>query len=208
MTWVRYHHSSFTNATVACYVRERERDSSFRDVAAKHFLLSVAYRNKSGLPDGKKFEIRGVHFVRQDDPALAYVAPIVQARREGAVMMGKTEYGRYYAGTDSYLVMARFGSDDAAYYSRSGVDGLPFSKDFGIDQTHARAKLACRDPLDQLKENVAFGRKMRFCCGRSHKDDTCCCGGWTHALVSRTLAGFSNNLLTDTDRIDAIGGGS
>ena len=65
---------------------------------------------------------------------------------------------------------------------------VPFYKHFGIDDYHSKAKPACRNPLDQLKENVELGKKMRFCCsGRPQGDDECCCGGWTHEKVCSLL---------------------
>ena len=103
------------------------------------------------------------------------------------------ERGREYAGTGSYLVVARFRPHDISYYMGSGQDGIPFAKHFGVDRDHARAKLACRDPLEQLQENIHLGKKMRFCCGRSPKDGTCCCGGWTHELV-RLMSWYASSV--------------
>ena len=78
--------------------------------------------------------------------------------------------------------------DEDEYYT-GGVDGVPFTKHFGIAaECRARAKPACWSPLDQLKENLDSGRKMRCCCGRIEGLPTCCCGGWTHEVRPRVRA--------------------
>ena len=80
--------------------------------------------------------------------------------------------------------MVRFRPEDEDEYYTEGVDGVPFTKHFGIAAEWARAKPACCwSPLDQLKENLDSGRKMRFSgCGRIEGLPTCCCGGWTHEV--------------------------
>ncbi|RPD60494.1 hypothetical protein L226DRAFT_612066 [Lentinus tigrinus ALCF2SS1-7] len=185
MEWVRYHHSSLMNATLAeCIRTTQQTGESFRDVSSSYFLqVSVAYRADPSLPIEQKFELRGTHFVRRDDPMSQGIAPFVEVGRQGAVKMGQMECGSEYAGTGSYLVVARFRPNDMSYYAGSGQDGIPFVKHFGVNRDYACAKLACRHPLAQLQDNISSGRKMRFCCGRTPRDDTCCCGGWTHELM-------------------------
>ncbi|KAI0695186.1 hypothetical protein C8T65DRAFT_584494 [Cerioporus squamosus] len=185
MEWVQYHHSSFVNATVACTIRLQKttrKGASFSDLIFSHFLqISVAYRNDPDLPIEQRFELCGIRFAEEADPRSRAMVPFLQVGWSGAYYMGTIEYGRAYAGTGSYLVVARFGPSDLSTYA--GQDGIPFVEHFSVDLDHARAKLACRHPMRQLKEDVALGKKMRFqCCGWSPKDDTCCCGGsgWTH----------------------------
>ncbi|TFK84043.1 hypothetical protein K466DRAFT_527921 [Polyporus arcularius HHB13444] len=201
MEWVRYHHSSLMNATIACAIKEQQasrKGTSFRDISSSHFLqVSVAYRKDPGLPMEQRFELRGTHFIQRDDPGSQGMVPFLQVGLLGAIEMGKMECGPEYAGSGSYLVVARFRPNDPSYYAGSGQDGIPFVKHFGVDRDHARAKLACRPPLGQLQANIAFGKKMRFCCGRSPKDDTCCCGGWTHELMRLDAAARSMNTRRD-----------
>ena len=88
------------------------------------------------------------------------------------------------------VVRFRPDSEDEDEYHTGGVDGVSFTKHFGITVEWARAKPACWSPLDQLKENLDSGRKMRFCCGRIEGLSSCCCGGWTHEVLRASLCLF------------------
>ena len=50
-------------------------------------------------------------------------------------------------------------------------------KRLAIDNWHANAQLACRHPVDQLKENLEQGKKLRFCYGKLEGAPAHCCGG-------------------------------
>ncbi|KAI0747251.1 hypothetical protein C8Q80DRAFT_830259 [Daedaleopsis nitida] len=165
-TWVEYHHSTLVNATVACYLHLK---ATIPDVAAKHlFRITLNYRNEPDLPVEKKFEMRGAHLTPVDDPECAMLFRPVNEARPAAVEMGKVEMGELYWGTGAYVLMVRFRPDLTVF----GTDGVPFWKHFGIDSTTANAVPACRNPLDQLEDNLHQGRGL----------PTCCCGGWTHQV--------------------------
>ncbi|RDX52221.1 hypothetical protein OH76DRAFT_198188 [Lentinus brumalis] len=174
--WVEYHHASLINSTLACYLNKKD---AIPDVTAKYLLhISLNYRNDPELPPQKQFEMRGAHFSHKDDPGCAMLYNVVFAQRPAAVEMGKMEMGNRYWGTGAYLLMVRFRPNKAEF----GVDGVPFWKHFGIDKDSANAHPACRNPLEQLEENLHSGKKMRFCCGKVEGLPTCCCGGWTHEI--------------------------
>ena len=178
--WVRFHHNSLMNAALACCLNLKDSEP---DVSATHFLvIELLYRNGAAIPAERKFELVGANFVHNDDPQLGPLYEYISASRPNAVMCSKREYGRTYWGTGAYMILAHFRPLD----DPTGV--VPFYKHFGIDDYHSKAKPACRNPLDQLKENVELGKKMRFCCsGRPQGDDECCCGGWTHEKVCSLL---------------------
>ncbi|TBU55957.1 hypothetical protein BD310DRAFT_824815 [Dichomitus squalens] len=188
MQWAEYHHSSIINATLACYIHKKD---FVPDVTNKYLLqLSLNYINDPSLPVEKKFELRGAHFSSKDEPLCAPLYKVVFAQRPAAVEIGKMEMGRkLYWGTGAYLLMARFRPDQVQF----GTDGIPFWKHFGIDALHAMARPACRNPLDQLEENLMEGLKMKFCCGQLEGLPTCCCGGWTHEKV-RVLPCYGRTL--------------
>ena len=179
MQWAEFHHASIINAALTCYIHKKD---AVPDVTGKYLLhLSLNYRDDDpSLPVEKKFEMRGAHFASKDAPETAALYKVVFAVRPTAVAMGKREMGDgHYWGTGAYLLMVRF----RPHQVQVGADGIPFWKHFGIDRIHARARPACRNPLDQLEENLAEGRKMKFCCGKIEGFPTCCCGGWTHEVV-------------------------
>ncbi|KAI1786275.1 hypothetical protein LXA43DRAFT_1111239 [Ganoderma leucocontextum] len=194
MQWAGFHHTSIINATLACYIHNKDE---VPDITSKYLLqLSLDYRgggDPESLPVKKKFALRGAHFVSKDDPQAAALYSVVFAARPRAVEMGKMEMGSSNRlwGTGAYFLMVRFRPPTLSHRDRlveaagtdSDSDGVPFWRHFGIDRHHAAARLACRSPLDQLEENLVEGRKMKFCCGKVEGLPTCCCGGWTHELV-------------------------
>ncbi|KAM5531972.1 hypothetical protein V8D89_014372 [Ganoderma adspersum] len=175
--WTEFHHSSIVNAALACYLHKKA--AGVPDVTSKYLLqLSLNYRDDDpALPVERKFEMRGAHFNAKDDPDTAALYKMVFDARPAAVAMGKMEMGDgLYWGTRAYLLMVRFRPHRVEF----GTDGIPFWKHFGIANVYANARPACRNPLDQLGENLTEGRKMKFCCGKLEGLPTCCCV-WTSA---------------------------
>ncbi|KAI0708232.1 hypothetical protein C8Q76DRAFT_743796 [Earliella scabrosa] len=182
MAWATYHHASLASPTLACFLHQ---PIGVPAVSENFFLMvSLAYRPDPSVPVEKKFELRGAHLSDKHDPTLAPLARVINMGHKHAVELGKREKGRRYRGTGTYLLVVRFRPEDVDEYYTGGVDGVSFTKHFGIAVEWARAKPACWSPLDQLKENLDSGRKMRFCCGRIEGLPTCCCGGWTHERPS------------------------
>ncbi|OSD00360.1 hypothetical protein PYCCODRAFT_1414436 [Trametes coccinea BRFM310] len=97
--------------------------------------------------------------------------------------MGKREMPHNYWGTGGYLLSVCFRKGPVDL----GGNYVLFWKHFGIDQERAHTWPACLHPLDQLKENVREGRKIRFCCGKIEGLPMYCCGGWTHEVQSQSM---------------------
>ena len=151
------------------------------NVANDHLLhISIAYRNDPKLPPEQQFEVRGVSFSQKDDPECAITYDTVFRERPVAIEMGKMEMGSLYWGTGVYLLMIKFRKGKNV----PGEGFVPLWKHFGIDKLRANAVPACRSPVDQLTENLEEGRRPKFCCGKVEGMPTCCCGGWTHEVVS------------------------
>ncbi len=174
--WVRFHHSTLMNATLACCLKLKPTEGN---VSGTRFLLvEVLYRNDPAVPLERKFELLASVFMENDDPHFSRLYEYLAASRENAVFCAKRECGTSYWGTGAYMVLAHF-RDPA---DPNGI--VPYFKHFAIDTYHANATRACRPPLHQLTENLEGGKKMRFCCsGRPQGADECCCGGWTHEKV-------------------------
>ncbi|TFK84042.1 hypothetical protein K466DRAFT_602339 [Polyporus arcularius HHB13444] len=167
--WVRFHDNSLMNAALSCYVALIATQGN---VSTTHFLaVHMLYKDDPAVPPERRFELVTADFVHKDAPQMgplySYMAP---AREQ--IMSG-------FWGTGSYIILAHFRPLD------DPTGAIPFYKHFGISEYHASATLACRPPLEQLKENLELGAKMRFCCTKSFKGgDKCCCGGWTHKKIS------------------------
>ncbi|PIL30060.1 hypothetical protein GSI_07637 [Ganoderma sinense ZZ0214-1] len=177
MEWSVFHHSTLVNAALACYIRKKH---TVPDITSQYLLqLSLNYLNDPSLPVEKKFELAGTAFTPRDGPFASSLYEHIFEERLVAVELGKIEMGDdLYWGTGAYLLIVRFrpSTVNVCY------DGVPFWKHFGIDKIHANARPVCRNPIEQLKENLTEGRKMKFCCGRLEGLPTCCCGGWTHQV--------------------------
>lgn len=172
--WVEYHHASLINAALACYLLKKPR---VRDVTAKYLMhISLMYRNDPTFPPQKQFQVDAVSFAPYDTPGAEFTYLPVLAARPAAVDMGRMEMGDLYWGTGGYVLAIRFNPDKR--------DAVPFWKHFGIDRDSAKARPACGSPLNQLRTNLHEGKRMKFCCGKLEGLPTCCCGGWTHEIVS------------------------
>ncbi|TFK84041.1 hypothetical protein K466DRAFT_665407 [Polyporus arcularius HHB13444] len=148
--WVAIHHDAFMNATLARYLKvcEEQPDTPFARVAAKNFLfLTVPYKKDSSLPAEDRFMLFAARLSRKNDPFTYFFDEYVSAGRKAAIEKGKLEYGDAYAGTGSFLVWAMYGPGQ----------GVPFVRHFSVDEARARAKPACRDPLDYVNEHIAHG---------------------------------------------------
>ena len=178
--FLEYHQDSFVNATLNAYLSQIPEEM-FPDVAADNYTtFSLWYRNDPDLPVGKKFELRNSAYSSSVYPQEPPV--VLKSAAEGydaAVELGKRQFGDSYQGTGTYVLHILFGAEDRTF--RPGQT-IPFflSKHFSIEDRQAVADVACRDPFQQLKENVDEGKKIRFCCGVVPGLSQCCCGGWTH----------------------------
>ncbi|PIL28418.1 hypothetical protein GSI_08452 [Ganoderma sinense ZZ0214-1] len=202
MQWAEFHHSSIINATLACYLHKKD---TIPDITSKYLLqLSLHYRDDPSLPIETKFELRGAHFSSKDAPDTAPLYKMVFDTRPGAVAMAKRDIGeRLYWGTGAYLLMVRFRPHQLVF----GTDGIPFWKHFGIDRLHANAHPACRNPLDQLEENLMEGRKMKFCCGKLEGLPTCCCV-WAPTEAERRLPTMQSESTRASDIPSQVSAGS
>ncbi len=126
--------------------------------------LSLNYRNDPSLPVELQFTVAGTHFTPRDGPFASQIYEHIFEQRLAAVELGRMEMGeRLYWGTGAYLLVVRFqpGTHNVCF------DGVPFWKHFSIDKRHAGARPACRDPVEQLEQNIMEGRKMKkTCCGK------------------------------------------
>lgn len=177
MEWVRFHHNTLMNATLACYIEQKGTDLDVSENSI--FTMIIQYRNDPRVPIERKFELRGSMMIRSDPNSneVDLWIKLVAASHPQAVTMSKRGCGADYWATGAYLLMVRFNPEKKD-------EMLPFYKHFAIDRLYQNARLACRDLAHQLKENLEYGQKMDFCCGRIEGLSDCCCGGWTHRSVS------------------------
>ncbi|KAM5531979.1 hypothetical protein V8D89_014379 [Ganoderma adspersum] len=106
------------------------------DVTSQYLLqLSLNYRNDPSLPAEMQFVVAATHFTPRDGPFASQVYEYIFEQRFAATELGRMEMGeRLYWGTGAYLLM------------------------------HADARPACRDPIEQLEQNIMEGRKMKKTC--------------------------------------------
>ncbi|RPD60499.1 hypothetical protein L226DRAFT_387047 [Lentinus tigrinus ALCF2SS1-7] len=111
MDWVDFHHDSFMNTALQCYLYGLPEET-FPGVATDNYtVMCVWYRNDPTLPLGQKFELRGCsHLAKADTPPLA--REIASEGYEDAILLGKTRYGDSYRGTGTYMLEVRFRSQD------------------------------------------------------------------------------------------------
>ncbi|KAI9060747.1 hypothetical protein FKP32DRAFT_1577368 [Trametes sanguinea] len=175
MRWVTFHHPTLINAATSLYLQRKDR---IPDITARYIVhLSLNYKNDPALPAQQQFELVDFCLGSRDSPRAGATYGEAFMERPVAVEIGKHEFGDQYWGTGAYILVVRFDPETTAV--------IPFWKHFGIDKDTAQARPACRNAICQLVENIREGRKMRFCCGKVEGLPTCCCGGWTHEIVSR-----------------------
>ena len=64
--WLEFHHASLVNATIAYFLREKDKNPN---VASDHLLhISFLYRNDPARPPREQFEMRGAHLVQKNSP--------------------------------------------------------------------------------------------------------------------------------------------
>ncbi|KAI0672006.1 hypothetical protein C8Q78DRAFT_717821 [Trametes maxima] len=183
-TFVDYHHTSLINSALALFLMHKDE---IKDITAQHFVqYNLLYRNDPTLPPYMQFYLISMEF--PDRSIRAPIYDMVWAAHEGAMEFAKHDYGEQYWGTGGYLLMIKFSADQQG--------SLPFWKHFGIDTQHANARLACKDPLDRLAEVIDQGTKLRFCCGKPKDMHECCCGGWTHNVVTSLQDRSGSNPVT------------
>ena len=125
----------------------------------------------------------------RDDPQGAATYRPVFAEHPPAVAMGGLELGSDYWGTVAYILVVNFSPEKPV--PGQTEEWVLFWKHLGIDKWRGNALPSCRSPIEQLRENVHEGKRLKFCCGKVEDLPTCCCGGWTHEVVSCLKFAFS-----------------
>ncbi|TFY56613.1 hypothetical protein EVG20_g8861 [Dentipellis fragilis] len=136
MDWIEFHHDTFRNATLACYLKSRPEEK-FPAVTNDNIVVIQAwYRNDPALPVGTKFAVRGAGYLSKTDPSVKRNTPAMNLGYQDAVANGKAQLGKSYRGTGSYLVVVRFRPGDHSDRPHDMVV-MSFVKHFDIDDRRA-----------------------------------------------------------------------
>lgn len=167
MAWMRYYDVPLKNCAIASY----EFDKRPNDNLWEHTMLNVIikHKNDTSLPIQHRFHV--VNISREPMPM---TNERLRPARENYAKMGRVEMGDQYHCTTAFALFLQ-GKMDLAHDS-------PFQqiKFFSVDKATAAARVTRDDWWILLREYVARGAKMKFCCGKLDIDGICCCGGWVH----------------------------
>lgn len=167
------------NSALAAYIF-LQPEEAFPDVASDNVVVTtLEYRNDPTIPPERKFEPLGTQVLEKNDPRIVMAREDWSRGYDETAMMGRQSLGDSYRGTGTYLLFVRFRPQDPSVGSW-GLEPVVWTQHFNIDEARARAKLACRDAIHQLEENIREGKKMRICCSTHSQRWPCCCKGRTH----------------------------
>ncbi|RDX52226.1 hypothetical protein OH76DRAFT_1400564 [Lentinus brumalis] len=177
--FAQFHHNSFMNSALAAYIF-LQPEEAFADVASDNVVVTtLEYRNDPTIPPERKFEPLGTQVLEKNDPRIVMAREDWSRGYDETAMMGRQSLGDSYRGTGTYLLFVRFRPQDPSV-GPWGLEPVVWTQHFNIDEARARAKLACRDAIHQLEENIREGKKMRICCSTHSQRWPCCCKGRTH----------------------------
>lgn len=183
MAWTEFHHTTLVNCAIASMNLPANPSSHETHV----FFIHLRYIN-ANLPAERRFRVADLDLrERTETPNLRQATDIIWQERPAMIKLGKMQFGKDYAGTGIYMLVADFVDvvDDENMKRDVTMTMVPFHKGFGFDRTRARARpnLNWR-PL--FVEAIEEGKRMKFCCGKVEAEEgVCCCGGWTHDGAKR-----------------------
>ncbi|KAJ7440560.1 hypothetical protein B0H11DRAFT_2352637 [Mycena galericulata] len=168
--WLGYYDTPLKNCAIASMRLTEDPHRERKPI----FHVQLLHKGSSTLPVWDRFEVMGIQLrTPAEMPPDSMFRPEMRAEYEQSCARGRVEMGNRFYGVvrlDFFVMFSPTALTEEMKY-------------FSIDIATARARIVRQDWWMLLREYVAVGAKMKFCCGQFSGpglDDICCCGGWVH----------------------------